>query len=149
MPSVIISGLPSQRTRRAHWRVPRSGWHRTWRPLVTLVAALLLTACSTGSLALPDERSNDDGGTSGDDGGPKLPGPRGPVGPDVPLSDAEEARLTPRVTVQGPTSESVQAACDQATAEGTPVVFLPAGEYVFSSRVDVPGGITVKVALRI
>ena len=70
-------------------------------------------------------------------------GPRGSVGPDVPLSDAENERLAKRVTVEGRTGEAVQAACDKAAEEAIVVVFLPAGEYVFDAEVKVPGGLTV------
>jgi hypothetical protein len=70
-------------------------------------------------------------------------GPRGPVGPDVPLGDVEKARLAKRITVEGRTAAAVQAACDRASKEGAAAVFLPAGEYVFEAEVRVPGGITV------
>ena len=70
-------------------------------------------------------------------------GPRGPVGPDVPLGDVEKARLAKRITVDGRTAAAVQAACDRAVKEGAAAVFLPAGEYVFEAEVRVPGGITV------
>lgn len=70
-------------------------------------------------------------------------GPRGPRGPDVPLTYAEEAYFSERVTVDGSTAEAVQAACDRAKDEGIPVVFLPAREYEFESTVDVPAGVTI------
>ncbi len=70
-------------------------------------------------------------------------GPRGPVGPDVPLSAAEAKRLAPRVVVSSPTAQAVQEACDKAARDGARVVFLPAGEYVFDKQVAVPAGVTV------
>ena len=70
-------------------------------------------------------------------------GPRGPVGPDVPLPADEQARLARRVTVEGRTASAVQTACDTAAADGPHVVFLPAGRYVFEATVTVPGGVTV------
>jgi hypothetical protein len=70
-------------------------------------------------------------------------GPRGPVGPDVPLTDVESERLAERVTVEGLTAQAVQAACDSAVEQAAGVVFLPAGEYVFDTQVEVPGGLTL------
>ncbi|HUT33941.1 MAG TPA: right-handed parallel beta-helix repeat-containing protein [Planctomycetota bacterium] len=70
-------------------------------------------------------------------------GPRGPVGPDVPLSEAEQKRLAQRVTVEGRTAAAVQAACERAAREGIRVVFLPAGEYVLDAEVRVPGSLTL------
>ena len=70
-------------------------------------------------------------------------GPRGPVGPDVPLTAAEKDRFARRITVEGRTAASVQEACDRAAKEKVPVVFLPAGEYVFAGEVRVPGGLTI------
>ena len=70
-------------------------------------------------------------------------GPRGRVGPDVPLSDAERKGLARRITVEGRTAAAVQAVCDRAAREGIRVVFLPAGEYVFDKQVRVPGGLTL------
>ena len=70
-------------------------------------------------------------------------GPRGPVGPDVPLSDVEERGFANRITVAQRTAAAVQAACDRAAKDRTPAVFLPAGQYVFDKQVRVPGGLTV------
>ncbi len=70
-------------------------------------------------------------------------GPRGPVGPDVPLSDAEQKGLAKRIVVEELTDAAVQTACNRAVAAAVPVVFLPAGRYVFEKEVSVPGGITV------
>ena len=74
--------------------------------------------------------------------GPAL-GPRGPVGPDVPLSETEQKRLAQRVTVEGRTAAAVQAACEGAARENIRVVFLPAGEYVFDAEVRVAGDLTL------
>lgn len=68
-------------------------------------------------------------------------GPRGPVGPDVPLSETEKRHYSERVVVKGHTAAAVQAACKRAVKEGIRVVFLPAGQYVFKKQVGVPGGI--------
>ena len=68
-------------------------------------------------------------------------GPRGPVGPDVPLSEADRKQFSGRITVEGRTPAAVQAACDRAAKEGSRVVFLPAGQYVFETEVRVPGGL--------
>ena len=68
-------------------------------------------------------------------------GPRGAVGPGVPLSESEKRQFANRVTVEGHTAAAVQAACARAVKEGTRVVFLPAGQYVFDTQVDVPGGL--------
>ena len=70
-------------------------------------------------------------------------GPRGPVGPDVPLSEAERGLFAKRITVQGHNAEAVQEGCERAVKEGIDVVFLPAGQYVFEGEVRVPGGITL------
>ena len=70
-------------------------------------------------------------------------GPRGLVGPDVPLTDAENKQLARRVAVELRTAEGVQAACQRAVKEGTGVVFLPAGQYVFEKQVRVAGGLTL------
>ncbi|MCK4283681.1 MAG: right-handed parallel beta-helix repeat-containing protein [Candidatus Brocadiae bacterium] len=77
--------------------------------------------------------------------GAEMPavGPRGAVGADVPLSDAEEREFATRVTVEGRTDGAVQAACERALEEGTDAVFLPAGRYVFQKEVRVPGGLTL------
>ncbi|HUS90875.1 MAG TPA: right-handed parallel beta-helix repeat-containing protein [Phycisphaerae bacterium] len=74
---------------------------------------------------------------------PPAPGPRGPVGPDVPLSDAGKKALAARVTVEARTAEAVQAACRRAAKKGAATVFLPAGRYVFDKQVGVPGGLTL------
>ena len=74
--------------------------------------------------------------------GPDV-GPRGPVGPDVPLADAEKKHLARRITVQARAAAAVQAACDRAAKDGVRVVFLPAGQYVFDKEVHVPGGLTL------
>lgn len=70
-------------------------------------------------------------------------GPRGRVGADVPLSQAERREFARRITVDGRTDEAVQEACQRAIAEGVGVVFLPAGEYGFDEEVGVPGGLTI------
>ena len=74
---------------------------------------------------------------------PAVTGPRGPLGPDAPLSDVEKKRFAERVTVARFTAAAVQEACDQAARDGTTAVFLPAGQYVFDKQVRVPGGLTV------
>lgn len=78
-------------------------------------------------------------------GGDAVPavGPRGPVGPDVPLSEAEKEQFARRVAAEGRTAAAVQAACDRATRDSVRTVFLPAGEYVFEAEVRVPGGLTL------
>ena len=70
-------------------------------------------------------------------------GPRDPVGPDVPLSEADKRRFAKRVTVQRRTGEAVKAACEHAVKEGISVVFLPAGQYVFDAELEVPGGLAL------
>jgi hypothetical protein len=73
----------------------------------------------------------------------EVVGPRGPVGPDVPLSTAEKRQFAKRVAVEGRSAAAVQAACERARREGISVVLLPAREYAFESTVRVPGGLTV------
>ncbi|MCK4628724.1 MAG: right-handed parallel beta-helix repeat-containing protein [Sedimentisphaerales bacterium] len=68
-------------------------------------------------------------------------GPRGPVGPDVPLGETEKRQYSECVVVKGHTAAAVQAACKRAVKEGIRVVFLPAGQYIFKKQVGVPGGI--------
>jgi hypothetical protein len=70
-------------------------------------------------------------------------GPRGPVGPDAPLSEPEKESPAKRLAVEGRTAAAVQATCDRAAKEGVAAVFLPAGEYVFDAEVRVPAAITV------
>jgi hypothetical protein len=82
-------------------------------------------------------------GARAETGRTETVGPRGPVGPDVPLGEAEKARFAKRLSVAEHTAAAVQAACDRAVKEGAGVVFLPAGEYVFDATVRVPGGLTV------
>ena len=74
------------------------------------------------------------------------PGLRGPVGPDIPLTKAEEKRLATHVTVKGFTADAVQAACDKSVkipVRRRGAVFLPAGKYIFEKTVDVPTGVTI------
>ncbi|HUW58581.1 MAG TPA: right-handed parallel beta-helix repeat-containing protein [Planctomycetota bacterium] len=71
------------------------------------------------------------------------PGPRHPVGPDVPLPGPEKTHFERRVTVEGLTADAIQSACDRAAASEVKVVFLPAGEYLFEKTVDVPAGVTL------
>lgn len=77
------------------------------------------------------------------EGGLPVVGPRGPAGPDVPLSEVEREQFAQRVSVEGRTAAAVQAACERGLQQGVPVVFLPAGEYVFATTVKVPGGLTL------
>ncbi|TMK39634.1 MAG: right-handed parallel beta-helix repeat-containing protein [Actinobacteria bacterium] len=70
-------------------------------------------------------------------------GPRGPVGPDIPVSAVERSVFARRIRVQGSTAAAVQAACRQAITQGVPVVFLPPGQYLFETEVVVPGGLTL------
>ncbi|MBI4582466.1 MAG: right-handed parallel beta-helix repeat-containing protein [Planctomycetes bacterium] len=70
-------------------------------------------------------------------------GPRGPVGPDVPLSEAENKQSAKCIRIAERTAAAVQAACERAVKEGLPVVFLPAGDYVFESTVSVQAGLTL------
>ncbi len=70
-------------------------------------------------------------------------GPRGPLGPNVPVSAVERSVFARRIRVQGSTAAAVQAACRQAITQGVPVVFLPAGQYLFETEVVVPGGLTL------
>jgi len=72
-----------------------------------------------------------------------APGPRGPVGPDVPLSEGERTLLARCITVEGYTADAVQDACRQAAEKGIRAVLLPAGRYVFDKSVRVPGGLTL------
>ena len=72
-----------------------------------------------------------------------VPGPRGPVGPDVPLSVNERAYFSQRVNAEGFTATAVQAACNRARSEGIPVVYLPSGIYIFDTVVNVPEGVTL------
>ncbi|MCK4624587.1 MAG: hypothetical protein KAV00_04695 [Phycisphaerae bacterium] len=75
------------------------------------------------------------------------PGPRGPIGPDVPPSKAEKKLFANRIVVKSLTNKAVQLACDQASKSDKksppPVVFLPAGKYVFEKPVNVPAGVTI------
>lgn len=70
-------------------------------------------------------------------------GPRGAVGPDVPLTEPEKKSLARRVAVEGLTAAAVRVACGRAAKSGAAAVFLPAGEYVLDGQVDVPAGLTV------
>ena len=81
--------------------------------------------------------------SSADIQGADSPGPRDPVGPDVPLSAAEQASLNPRVTVQGFTAAAIQNACSQALKTHALVVFLPRGTYTFETTVSVPATLTL------
>lgn len=102
------------------------------RRAIPLAVALALAACAAG--AAQQERRGAD-----------IPavGPRGPVGPDVPLGDAEKTRFATRISVDGRTADDVQAACDRAVKDGVRVVFLPAGRYVLKATVRVPAGLTL------
>ena len=70
-------------------------------------------------------------------------GPRGPVGPDVPLGAEERRKLSRYVEAKGRTAEAVQIALRKAVEKGVPAVFLPARTYVFDRTVHVPGGLVV------
>ncbi|MCK4624622.1 MAG: PEP-CTERM sorting domain-containing protein [Phycisphaerae bacterium] len=71
-------------------------------------------------------------------------GARGPNGPNIPLTAIEEVSFQNRITVNGFTDEAIQAACNQAVAQGVPVVYLPAGgTYEFDNTVNVPAGLTI------
>jgi len=61
-------------------------------------------------------------------------GPRGPVGPDVPLSGAEKKRFAKCIIVQGHMTAAIEAACDRAIKEGIGVVYLPPGVYLFKDE---------------
>jgi len=74
------------------------------------------------------------------------PGPRGEVGPDVPLSQHEKMLFSNPIRVDGFTADAIQAACNTAAKMSTlsrRVVFLPAGKYIFEKTVNVPGGIII------
>ncbi len=104
----------------------------------TTGSAARLVAGTLGSAAvLP-------GQCSGKESGALSAGPRGPTGPDIPLSDAEKRQLATPTVVTGYTDEAVQAACECAVKEGAGVVFLPSGEYAFAREVHVPGGLTLQ-----
>lgn len=102
------------------------------RQAIPLAMAAVLAACAAATA-----QEEHQGATI-----PAL-GPRAPVGPDVPPTDAEKTRFAKRITVQGRTAADVQAACDRAVKEDVRVVFLPAGRYVFEATVRVPGGLTL------
>ena len=104
-------------------------WPSRMAAILALTALMAVTAAAQTASADETEMS--------------AVGPRGSVGPDVPLTDAEKARLAQRVMVEGRSAEAVRADCDRAADEGIPVVFLPAGEYVFDTAVAVPGALTV------
>jgi len=74
--------------------------------------------------------------------GANIPGV-GPVGPDVPLSEAEKGLFAKYITVEGRTAAAVQIASERAAKEGIRVVFLSAGQYVFDKEVRVPAGLTL------
>jgi len=65
-------------------------------------------------------------------------GPRGPVGPDIPVSAVERSVFARRIRVQGSTAAAVQAACRQAITQGVPVVFLSAGQYHIETERALP-----------
>ena len=117
-----------------HRRTPRARplmamIHQAIRMRKTAAAAVLL---ATAVAAAQDTRP-----------AARTVGPRGAVGPDVPLTEAEAKRLARRVVVEARTADAVQAACTRATREGIPAVFLPAGQYRFDKQVRVPGGVTL------
>jgi hypothetical protein len=70
-------------------------------------------------------------------------GPRGGVGPDVPLTDKEHSAFNTIITVDGKDAKAIQAACDQAVKQTGAIVFLPAGIYSVETEIKVPGGIIV------
>jgi len=79
-------------------------------------------------------------------GAGEPPGPRGKVGPDVPLSQHEKMLFSNPIRVDGFTADAIQAACGTAAKMSTlsrRVVFLPAGKYIFEKTVNVPGGIVI------
>ncbi len=71
------------------------------------------------------------------------PGPRHPLGPEVPLRSPERDALKQGVRVTVATSDGIQSACKQARAQAATTVLLPAGEYVLETEVRVPKGITL------
>jgi hypothetical protein len=70
-------------------------------------------------------------------------GPRGEVGPDVPLTAEEQTSLSKRITVTGQTSDSIQLAVNQAAQQGIPAVFLPKGIYNITKGITIPANITL------
>ena len=102
-----------------------------------LLSAVGVVAMTLSVVSAEAEQSRGRGGDA-----PAV-GPRAPVGPDVPLGEAEKGEFAKRITVDARTAAAVQAACERAVKEGVPVVFLPAGEYIFDTKVRVPGGLTV------
>jgi uncharacterized repeat protein (TIGR01451 family) len=70
-------------------------------------------------------------------------GPRGPIGPDVPLTSAETTAYANRITVSGLTTTAIRTGISQAVSGGKPVVYLPAGTYTIDGTIAVPGGLTI------
>jgi hypothetical protein len=103
-----------------------------WSAILTVAALTAIGACV--------EAAQERAGTAAP---ASAVGPRGPVGPDVPLDDAEKKGLAKRIVVEGRTAAAVQAACERAVKEKLRVVFLPAGEYVLEKELGVPGGLTL------
>jgi len=101
-------------------------------PIVAIAALAAIGVCAEAA----QERAETDASR------PTV-GPRGPVGPDVPLDDAEKKRFDKRAVVEGRTAAAVQAACERAIQGGVPRVFLPAGQYVLEAEVRVPQGLTL------
>ena len=102
------------------------------RPKILLAVVMVLAVA--GAAAARDTRQG---------AGTAAAGPRGPVGPDVPLTDVEKRLFAKRSTVEGRTGAAVQTACDRAAKSRVRAVFLPAGQYVFDKEVRVPGELTV------
>ena len=103
--------------------------------LLVLGALSIMVSCAAYGVAASH------GGREGT--GVPAAGPRGSVGPDVPLSDIEKEKFARHIVVEGLTDAAVQAACEYAVEEKIRLVFLPAGRYVFEKEVSVPGRITV------
>ncbi|MCX7049768.1 MAG: right-handed parallel beta-helix repeat-containing protein [Candidatus Sumerlaeota bacterium] len=103
--------------------------------IAIVVMAVAVTICTPAAQPAPAQAAPAQG--------PETPavGPRGPIGPDVPLSEAERKQFDKRITVEGRTAAAVQSAYERAVKDGAPVVLLPKGEYVFDKEVRVPGGV--------
>jgi uncharacterized repeat protein (TIGR01451 family) len=70
-------------------------------------------------------------------------GPRGAVGPDVPLTSAEQTAFANRVEVTGSNTAAIVAAINQAVSSGKHVVYLPARVYTMETYITVPANITL------
>jgi pectate lyase-like protein len=141
-PASPLTLKPQQTAFLAYGFMPTApGQRQATAALVTTAGPLVVPLTGAG-IAPPPPGPVSQSARRGSAGARRTAG-SGAVGPDAPLTVAEAAAFTRRITVGAKTNLGVQAACDQASQAGGGVVFLPTGTYLFSGTVTVPAQVAL------